>query len=66
MSKLWIATGLTGVLTAGVLLYLRNRNTTSRALHHLADEAGKAHDGVRKYFRKATREADQELSDAIA
>ena len=66
MKKILIATGIIGAATAGALLYMRNRNETSRAMHNLADSAGDAHEGVRKYFRKANKEAKRDFEDAIA
>lgn len=66
MKKILIATGIIGAATAVALLYMRNRNETSRAMHNLADAAGDAHNGVRKYFRKANKEAKRDFEDAIA
>ena len=66
MNKLLIATGIVGAAAAGVFFYMRNRNATAKGMHNLADAAGDAHEGVRKYFKKANREARQELQDAIA
>ena len=66
MKNIWIATGLISAVTAGIFIYMRNRNTTSKAMHNLADTAGDAHEGVRKYFRKANREAKRDFEDAIA
>ncbi len=66
MNKLLVATTIVGAAAAGVYFYMRNRNATARGMSKLADAAGDAHEGVRKYFRKANREARQELQDAIA
>jgi|GEM_PF-3954789 len=66
MKKILIAAGLIGTAAAGVVLYMRNRNQTSRSMHDLADVAGDAHDNVRKYFRKASRQAKRDYEDAIA
>ncbi len=66
MKNLWIATGLVGTAAAGIYWYMRNRNQTSKNLHKLADAAGDAHEGVRKYFRKANHEAKRDFEDAIA
>ena len=66
MKNIWIASGLVGAAAAGVILYMRNRNQTSTAMHNLADAAGDAHEGVRKYIRKAKREAKRDFEDAIA
>ncbi len=66
MKNLLIATSIVGAAAAGVFLYMRNRNQTSKTLHKFADKAGDAHESVRKYFRKANREAKHDLEDAIA
>jgi hypothetical protein len=66
MKNILIAAGLVGAATAGVMLYMRNRNSTSKGLHQLADAAGDAHEGVRKYFRKAHKETRRDFEDAIA
>ncbi len=66
MKKILVAAGLVGAATAGILLYMRNRNKTSKALHQFADEAGNVHEKVRKYFRKANHEAKRDFEDAIA
>jgi hypothetical protein len=66
MKNILIAAGIVGTAAAGVLLYLRNRNSTARDFHRLADTAGNAHDGVRRYFRKANMEAKRDFEDAIA
>ena len=64
MKNILIAAGITGAAAAGVLLYLRNRNKTAKAMHNLADVAGDAHEGVKKFFRKANREARSEVGAA--
>ena len=66
MNKLLITAGIVSAAAAGVFFYMRNRNATSKGLHKFADAAGDAHESVRKYFRKANREAKHELEDAIA
>jgi hypothetical protein len=66
MKKVWIAAGIVGAAAAGVLLYMRNRNATSKSLHKFADAAGDTHEKVRKYFRKANHEAKRDFEDAIA
>ena len=66
MKKLLIVSGIVGAAAAGVFLYMRNRNQTSKAMHTLADSAGDVHEGVRKYFRKASRHAKRDFEDAIA
>ena len=66
MKKLLIVTGIIGTAAAGVFLYMRNRNQTSKSMHELADKAGDIHEGARKYFRKAGRQAKRDFEDAIA
>lgn len=66
MKKTLIAAGLVGTAAAGVFLYMRNRNQTSKTMHQVADAAGDAHESVRKYFRKANKEAKRDFEDAIA
>jgi uncharacterized membrane protein len=66
MKKILIAAGIVGTVAAGVFLYMRNRNQTSRTLHKFADAAGDVHERTRKYFRKANREAKRDMEDAIA
>ena len=66
MKKALIAAGIFGTAAAGAILYMRNRNKTSKAMHKLADAAGDAHEGVRKYIRKAKKESKRDFEDAIA
>lgn len=66
MKKTLIAAGIVGTAAAGVFLYMRNRNQTSKTLHQAADAAGDAHESVRKYFRKANKETKRDFEDAIA
>ncbi len=66
MKNILIAAGIVGTAAAGVFLYMRNRNQTSKSLHKFADAAGNVHDGVRKYFRRAHKEARHEMHDGIA
>ena len=67
MKKILLVAGLVGAAGAGVYYWImRNRNSTSRGLHKFADAAGDAHEGVRKYFRKANHEAKRDFEDAIA
>jgi hypothetical protein len=66
MKNALIAAGIIGTTAAGIFLYLRNRNQTSRSMHQLADAAGDAHENVRKYFRKAKKETRRDFEDAIA
>jgi hypothetical protein len=66
MKKILIAAGLIGTATAGVLLYMRNRNSTSKTMHGLADDAGDAHENVKKYFRRAKNHAKHELDHTLA
>ncbi len=66
MKNILIAAGIVGAATAGVVLYMRNRNQTSKTLHDVADAAGDAHEGVRKFFRKSKREAQREVNHAMA
>lgn len=64
MKNILIAAGIVGTAAAGVFLYMRNRNQTSKTLHKFADAAGDAHESVRKYFRKADRQAKHDMQDA--
>ncbi len=66
MKKILIAAGIVGTATAGILLYMRNRNQTSKTMHGLADDAGDAHDRVRKYFRKAKHQVKHEVDHALS
>ena len=66
MKNILIAAGIVGTAAAGVFLYMRNRNQTSKSLHKFADAAGNVHDGVRKYFRRAHKEVRHEMHDGIA
>ena len=66
MKNILIAAGIVGTAAAGAFLYMRNRNKTSKAMHKLADAAGDVHDNVRKYFRRAHKEARRDMEDAIA
>ncbi|MES2329383.1 MAG: hypothetical protein V4539_07260 [Bacteroidota bacterium] len=66
MKKILIGAGVAGTVIAAVVLYMRNRNQTAKAMHDLADSAGNLHEGVRKYFRKAHKEAKRDMEDAIA
>jgi hypothetical protein len=66
MKNILIAAGIVGTAAAGVFLYMRNRNQTSKTLHKFADAAGNVHDGVRKYFRRAHKETSRDMEDAIA
>ena len=66
MKNILIAAGIVGTAAAGVFLYMRNRNQTSKSLHKFADAAGNVHEGVRKYFRRAHKETRHELDGAIA
>ena len=66
MKKALIAAGIVGTAAAGVFLYMRNRNKTSKAMHQLADKAGDIHERVGKYFRKANHQAKRDMEDAIA
>jgi uncharacterized membrane protein len=66
MKKILIGAGVAGTVVAAVVLYMRNRNKTAKAMHDLADAAGNVHDDVRKYFRKAHKEAKRDMQDAIA
>ena len=66
MKKILIAAGIVGTAAAGAFLYMRNRNQTAQSMHNLADAAGNGHEGVRKYFRKATKEAKRDFEDAVA
>jgi hypothetical protein len=66
MKKILIAAGIVGTAAAGVFLYMRNRNKTSKTLHKFADAAGDVHEGVRRYFRKAHHETRRDMEDAIA
>ncbi|NCI50905.1 hypothetical protein GWC95_13305 [Sediminibacterium roseum] len=66
MKKILIAAGIVGTAAAGVFFYMRNRNKTAKAMHKFADAAGDVHDGVRRYFRRAHKEARRDMEDAIA
>ncbi|BAV09447.1 hypothetical protein SAMN05421788_101882 [Filimonas lacunae] len=66
MKNILIAAGIAGAAAAGVLLYMRNRNKTSQTLHDVADAAGDAHEGVRRFFRKSNKEAKREVNHAMA
>jgi hypothetical protein len=66
MKNILIAAGIVGAAAAGTIIYMRNRNKTSRVAHDLADAAGDAHEGVKKYFRKANKEAKAEYNNAMA
>lgn len=66
MKNILIAAGIVGAAAAGVVLYMRNRNQTSKTLHDVADAAGDAHDGVRRFFRKGKHEAKREFNHAMS
>lgn len=66
MKNILIAAGIAGAAAAGVILYMRNRNKTSETLHDVADEAGNAHEGVKRFFRKANKEARKEYNHAMS
>lgn len=66
MKNILIAAGIVGAAAAGVVLYMRNRNQTSKTLHDVADAAGDAHEGVRKFFRKSKNEAKREYNHAMS
>lgn len=66
MKNILIAAGIVSTAAVGVILYMRNRNKTASVAHDMADAAGDAHEGIRKYFRKANREAKREVDNAAA
>ena len=66
MKNILIAAGVVAAATTGVLLYMRNRNKTASIAHDLADEAGEAHEGIKRHFRKANREAKREFNHAMS
>jgi len=66
MKNILIAAGIVGAAAAGVTLYMRNRNKTSKTLHDFADAAGDVHEDVRKYFRRGKMHAKRDMEDAIA
>jgi hypothetical protein len=66
MKNILIAAGLVGTAAAGVILYMRNRNQTSRTMHDVADAAGDAHDAIKNHMKKANREMKAEMNNAMA
>ena len=66
MKKVLIAAGIVGTAAAGAILYMRNRNQTAKTMHQVADAAGDTHQKVKKYFKKANKEAKRDFEDAIA
>ena len=66
MKNILIAAGIVSTAAVGAILYMRNRNKTAQLAHDAADVAGDAHEGIRKYFRKANREAKREVNHAMS
>ncbi|WEK37034.1 MAG: hypothetical protein P0Y53_05925 [Candidatus Pseudobacter hemicellulosilyticus] len=64
MKNTWLTAVVAGAAVAGVFLWMRNRNRTASIAHDVADAAGETHEKIRKYIRKANREARKEMNHA--
>jgi len=58
MKKILIAATITGAVAAGLIIYLKRRNSIPWSLDDLRDSADEAKDDMDKSFRRAQRMAE--------
>lgn len=66
MKNILIAAFVVGVATAGVILYLTNRDTVSEALDDVSDSAEEAYDKAKSKMGDARQKAKRAFDVAVS